>query len=105
MIGTVVICILRVWLEPGGPGFGGGGKENTKAIREAIPTSGISSVITGIILMEVSGVIADLFRNKELAQRNKELEKELEKAEARADSAEARVADLEQQLEAKNREQ
>ena len=95
MIGTVVICILRVWLEPGGPGFGGGGKATTNAILEAIPTSGISSVIIGIILMEVFGVIADLFRSKELAQKNKKLEKELE--EAKAENAKLR-----RQLEAKD---
>ena len=102
VIGTVVICILRVWLEPGGPGFGGGGKATTNAILEAIPTSGISSVIIGITLMEVFGVIADLFRSKELAQKNKKLEKELGGAKKDLEEAKAENAKLRRQLEAKD---
>ena len=113
MVGTVGICGTRAQTRLGGAGFSDDWDTTREIVFELLPTSGISAVIIGVIavqsvvvLKEVYEVLSQLIKRKQekLAKQLDTAKEERDKEKARADKAEAEIAELRQQLEARNGE-
>ena len=109
LLGTAGICGVRVWLKLGDAGFGDNLKTTTDIALDVLPTSGISSVIIAIVIMEGIEVIAELLKNREKDRKISELAAQREAAmqeakqeRARAETAEAKVEELQRKLDALN---
>ena len=89
IVGTLVIWGIRIGLE-WAVETTDTWKATLDAILNALPMSGFTGVIIGIITVEVTIVVGEL-----LTIRRKKLEARAENAEARAEKAEARLKDAE----------
>ena len=76
-------------------------KATVDALLDALPMSGFTGVIVGIIAVEVAIVVGELLRmrRRRLAQENRRLRADLEEQRGRAEKAEAENAELRRKLE------
>ena len=93
IVGTLVIWGIRIGLE-WAVETTDTWKATLDAILNALPMSGFTGVIIGIITVEVTIVVGEL-----LTTRRKKLEARAANAEARAEKAEARVEETEARAE------